>query len=175
MRHDDDAAIDVALDRDVFLRTVLRELTGALEDVIGGEEARGFVSMVGGRIGRQLDADYRRALNVSQLTRSQIASVLVDLKRRIHGDFQVVEEGGDRIVFRNTRCPFAEEVIGRESLCMMTSSVFGHISAANTGFAKVVLSSTIAKGHDMCEVTVYFSRSNEAEQSEGREYYQARS
>jgi hypothetical protein len=37
----------VPLDRDAFLRTLLRELSAVLEDVVGLPEAAGFVSVVG--------------------------------------------------------------------------------------------------------------------------------
>ena len=59
-----------------------------------------------------------------------MAAVLVDLKRRIQGDFSIVEQNDERIVFANRLCPFAEKVIGRPAMCMMTSNVFGGIAAA---------------------------------------------
>lgn len=72
----------VPLERDGFMRTLLRELSGTLEDVVGIEEARGFISVVGQRIGDQIDRDYRRALQVDEISREEVAEVLVDLKRR---------------------------------------------------------------------------------------------
>ena len=72
--------LDIPLDRDVFLRTLIRELSGVLEDVVGLEEASGFISIVGQNIGNQMDLDYKEALGVSRLTRAQVADVLVDLK-----------------------------------------------------------------------------------------------
>lgn len=39
---------DIGLDRDVFLRSLLRELAGTLESVVGLEEAAGYISVVGG-------------------------------------------------------------------------------------------------------------------------------
>jgi hypothetical protein len=50
---------------------------------------------------------------VSTLSRGQVAEVLVDLKRRIQGDFFVVSEDDEKIVFGNRRCPFEDKVIGR--------------------------------------------------------------
>ena len=38
-----------------FLRTLMRELAGTLQDVVGLEEASGFVSVVGSAIGTQID------------------------------------------------------------------------------------------------------------------------
>jgi hypothetical protein len=88
----------VPLERDVFLRTLLRELAGTLQDVVGLEEASGFFSVVGQRMGTQINDDYKGALSVSRLNRAQVADVLVDLKRRIQGEFFVVEEADDKIV-----------------------------------------------------------------------------
>lgn len=162
--------LNVPLERDVFLRTLLRELSGTLQDVVGVDEAAGFISVVGQRVGDQIDREYKAALGVSVLTREQVADVLVDLKRRILGDFYIVEESDEKIVFGNRLCPFAEKVVGRPSLCMMTSNVFGSIAAQNLGYAKVVLEETIAEGHGRCRVTVHLKPTPEAGAASGREY-----
>jgi predicted ArsR family transcriptional regulator len=163
-------SLQVALERDVFLRTLIRELSGTLQDVVGLEEASGFISIVGQRIGDQINVEYKRALQVDRLDRGQVAQVLVDLKRRIQGAFYVIEESDEKIVFGNTKCPFAEKVIGRPAMCMMTSNVFGVITAENLGQSKVVLNETIAEGAPGCRVTVYLRASEEAAGEKGREY-----
>lgn len=165
-------ALPIPLDRDVFLRTLIRELSGTLQDVVGLQEASGFVSVVGQRVGEQLDASYRAALQVPRLTREQVATVLVDLKRRIQGDFYVMEESDEKIVLGNRACPFAEKVIGRPSMCMMTSNVFGLIAARNLGYAKVALEETIAEGASGCRVVVYLRPDGEGERAQGREYFE---
>lgn len=162
---------DTDLDRDTFLRSLLRELSGTLEDVVGLEEASGFVSIVGQRIGDEIDRAYRRALDVERLDRDQLVHVLVDLKRRIEGDFYVIEVTDEKIVLGNRACPFAEKVEGRPSLCMMTSNVFGTIAAENLGYGKVELQKTIAQGDPECRVVVYLQPTAEAEAARGREYF----
>ena len=162
----------VPLERDVFLRTLIRELAGTLEEVVGLDEAAGFITVVGQTMGRQIDQMYRRALGLPRLDRAQVADVLVNLKARIKGDFYVIEQDDDKIVFGNRACPFAEKVIGRPSMCMMTSNVFGAIAADNLGYAKVELQETIAQGHPGCRVVVYLRSTAEAEQAAGREYFQ---
>ncbi|MCC2668401.1 MAG: hypothetical protein K0Q72_872 [Armatimonadetes bacterium] len=164
---------DVPLERDLFLRTLIRELAGTLQDVVGLEEASGFVSVVGQRVGDQINDGYKAALQVESLSREQVADVLVDLKRRIHGDFYIIEENEERIVFGNRQCPFEDKVIGRPALCMMTSNVFGVIAAENLGYGKVVLEQTIAQGDAGCRVVVYLRPSDQAEAANGREYFQS--
>ncbi|WP_121970781.1 methanogen output domain 1-containing protein [Leptolyngbya sp. BC1307] len=164
--------LTIPLERDVFLRTLIRELTGTLQDVVGLEEASGFISVVGQNIGKQINHDYKAALEVSHLTREQVADVLVDLKKRIQGDFYIIEQTDEKIVLGNTACPFAEKVIGRPAMCMMTSNVFGSIAADNLGYAKVELQETIAMGASGCRVVVYLNPTPEAEASQGREYFQ---
>jgi predicted ArsR family transcriptional regulator len=149
------AARAVPLERDVFLRRLLRELAGTLQDVVGLEEASGYVSVVGAAMGEHINGAYRQALQVERLSREQVAAVLVDLKRRIQGDFFVIEETEDRIVLGNRACPFGEFVRDRPSLCMMTSNVFGAITAENLGYAGVALERTIAEGHPECRVVVH--------------------
>lgn len=163
--------VDVPLERDEFVRTLLRELAGALQDVIGLEDASGFISVVGQKMGAEIEGRYKRALGVSTLDRRQVASVLVDLKRRIRGDFYIISEDDEKIVLGNRACPFAEKVHGRPSLCMMTSNVFGSIAASNLRYAKVELQETIALGAPGCTVVVHLQPTNEARNAEGREYY----
>ena len=163
--------LDLPLERDVFLRTLLRELAGTLQDVVGLDEASGFISVVSQRLGDQINASYKAALAVERLTRAQVAEVLVDLKRRIQGDFYILEESDEKIVLGNRACPFADKVLGRPALCMMTSNVFGGIAADNLGYAKVVLEQTIAEGHPGCRVVVYLKPTAEAEAARGREYF----
>lgn len=168
------AQADVPLDRDVFLRTLIRHLSGALEDVIGLKEASGFVSVVGQKIGDDINREYKNALGVKRLSREQTGQVLVDLKRRIEGDFYVIEENEDRIVLGNRRCPFGDRVIGRPSMCMMTSNVFGAITAENLGYAKVELQKTIAGGSSECVVIVHLRPTASSDRVEGREYFQTK-
>ena len=162
--------LDVPLERDVFLRTLIRELSGTLQDVIGLKEASGFVSVVGQRVGQYIDGQYKAALGVSNLSREQVADVLVDLKRRIQGDFYVVEESDEKIVLGNRVCPFADKVLDRPALCMMTSNVFGSIAAENLGYSKVELQKTIANGDGECRVVVYLRQTPASEAADGREY-----
>lgn len=165
------ASLGIELERDVFLRTLIRELAGALQEIVGIEEASGFVSVVGQNMGRQIEEMYKRGLQVSHLNREQVAAVLLDLKRRIKGDFYIIEESDEKIVFGNRACPFAEKVIGRPAMCMMTSNVFGSIAANNLGYSKVQLQQTIAEGHAQCRVVVYLKPTAEAAAAKGREYF----
>ena len=164
------ASAKVPLERDMFLRTLIRELAGTLQDVVGLEEASGFISVVGQRMGTQINEDYKSAISVSKLNRAQVADVLVDLKRRIQGAFFVIEETDDKIVLGNRLCPFADKVIGRPAMCMMTSNVFGSIAAQNLGYAKVMLEETIAQGAAGCRVTVFLKPTPAAQKAPGREY-----
>jgi len=166
-------ALEIPLERDLFLRNLIRELSGTLQEVVGLEEASGFVSVVGQKVGEQINEQYKTALKVDNLSREQVSEVLVDLKKRILGDFYIIEESAEKIVLGNLRCPFEEKVIDRPAMCMMTSNVFGVISAENLGYSKVALEETIARGDPGCKVTVYLKPTAEAETAEGREYFKA--
>ena len=161
---------DIDLNRDVFMRRLLRALSGTLQDVVGLQEASGFISVVGSQIGDDINRAYCRAIQVEKLNRSQVPEVLVDLKRRIDGDFYIIEETNDRIVLGNRRCPFGDLVSNRPSLCMMTSNVFGSIAAQNLGYARVDIEKAIAKGDPECRVVVYLTASDDIEPG-AREYF----
>ena len=164
-------AARVDLDRDLFLRRLIGHLAGTLQDVIGLDEAIGFVSVVGQRIGDEIDADFRAALSVETLSRSQVAEVLVDLKRRIQGDFFVIEENDERLVLGNRACPFGEHVVGRPALCMMTSNVFGVIAAGNLGYARVAIEEAIARGDRGCRIVVHLRPTDGRAPAGEREYF----
>ena len=68
------------------LRKLLRELAGTLPDVLGLDEAAGFISVVGQHIGNQINIGCRRNLTGPVLSRSQVAPAWVDLKRRTERD-----------------------------------------------------------------------------------------
>lgn len=154
-----------------FMREVIGELAGTLQDVIGFAESQGFVSLVGRRIGERLLHAYRVAWDEPRLDREQVADALVDLKRRIDGGFRVVEQSDEEIRLENSRCPFGSSVHGRPTLCMMTSNVFGTLASENLGYARVSLDETIAEGHGRCCVRVRLRPS--VEDDGGREYYAA--
>lgn len=163
--------LDIPLERDGFMRSIIRELAGTLADVVGSEEAAGFISVVGQNIGHRINTEYKIALGLSRLSRSQVEAVLVDLKRRIAGSFYIIESDHEKIVLGNTACPFGSRVRNRPMMCMMTSNVFGSISAENLGYSKVVLESTIAEGAPACRVVVYLQDTEQTRAQEGREYY----
>ncbi|WP_166259206.1 methanogen output domain 1-containing protein [Marinobacter salicampi] len=165
--------LDIPWERDLFLRSLVSELSSVLEDVVGLKEASGFISIVGQNMGNQMDLDYKRALEVSRLSRRQVADVLVDLKERIKGDFYIIEQNDDRIVLGNRACPFAEKVVGRSSMCMMTSNVFGVVASQSLGYAKVSLEETIAQGDPECRVVVYLKPDRESAAASGQEYFQS--
>lgn len=164
------ASLDLNLES--FMKRLIRDLSGTLQDVVGLEEASGFVSIVGQRMGEHLNDSYRTALGKPQLDREEVADVLTDLKRRIDGGFFVVEQNDERIVYGNTRCPFGEFVVGRPAMCMMTSNVFGAIAAENLGYARVELLETIARGDAGCRVVVHLAPAA-GEDAGGREYFKA--
>lgn len=163
--------LTIPLDRDIFLRSLIRELAGTLESIVGYEEAAGYISLVGQNLGDWINSIYLRELGGTALSRPQVAEVLVDLKRRINGGFRVVQQDEDSIVLFNTACPFEDKVLDRPSMCMMTSNVFGVITANNLGYAKVVLEETIARGDQGCRVVVHLRQTPAAVIADGREYY----
>ena len=163
--------LPISRDRDQFLRELVSELAGTLEDVIGLEEAEGFVSIVGTRVGAAMDKEYRSLTGAERLDLDQVCAALVDLKRRINGGFSVESVDEKRIVLVNDRCPFGEYVRDRPSLCMMTSNVFGRIAADNHGYARVSLEEVIARGAERCRVVIDLVPDLQAAQPDAREYF----
>lgn len=161
---------EIELDRDVFFRRMLRELAGTIEAIVGREEAAGYVSAVGAAMGDWINAAYHAQMGPQDFDLDTVASVFVDLKRRIDGGFYIVSVDPQKIVLGNRRCPFGEHVNDRPSLCMMTSNVFGRIAADNLGYARVQLDATIARGDEECLIVVHLAPRKDVDPDE-REYF----
>lgn len=171
-RESNKSGLDISLDRDSFMQKMLRDLAGVLQDSIGLREARGFVAIVGARMGDALNDMYCKAFQQENLTSTQVTESLVDLKHRIGGDFYVISHDEDEIVLGNRRCPFGKNVEGRPAMCMMTSSVFGRITAENLGYANVSVEESFAEGNDRCLVRIALNpKSSSKNGSAGREYF----
>ena len=163
-------ALRIDLDADLFLRKMLREIAGLLQDVAGVDEAEGFITTVGAAVGAWLEAMYRDGMGPEDLDPKQVAEIFIDLKKRIGGNFHVISADRNEIVVGNSRCPFGEMAEGRSALCMMTSSVFGRIAADHLGYARVRLEDTIARGDGRCVVRVQL-RNDDPAGAGDREYY----
>lgn len=164
--------VDVALDSDRFFRQMIRTVAGTLEERVGQKEAAGLIAVAGEELGRRITLEYQKALNEQRFDQHTVSEILVDLKRRIGGDFALESIDSKQIVLTNKRCPFGDEVLNRPSLCMMTSNVFGYIVSSNTGYAAIRLPETIARGHGGCRVIIELQMSDEfTESEEYREYF----
>ena len=146
------------LDKTGFYLEMIAKLTSSLEHVIGYEDAEGYLALVGSEMGRDLYQTYCSDSGMSDLDIEKLAEILVDLKAHIDGGFSIdsIEDG--KITLVNTSCPFGEKALGRQSLCMMTSSVFGTISSEAAGQANVDIEKSIAAGDGCCHVVVYLNQ-----------------
>ena len=161
---------DFKLDRDLFLRQMVRDISGTLEEVVGLEEANGFLALTGQRIANNVVEPIRNRMG-DHPTTEDLGEALCDFKSRIRGDFYVIEASEDRLVVGNRACPFGIHVDGRPSLCMVTSNIFGTIAADSFGYARIDLEQTIAMGDKECRVVVHLKRDNTPPSGSIREYF----
>ncbi|WP_029057342.1 methanogen output domain 1-containing protein [Stappia stellulata] len=162
------SGFNIELDDTGFFQGMIGTLAGTLEEVVGLEDAASFVGVVGGKIGDDLASQYVSELQGKPPSAEAIGAILVDMKARIGGGFRVESADGEEIVLVNSRCPFAEQVKGRPSLCMMTTNVFGRIVATANGYAHVEIEEAIATGHAGCRVRILLSP---GENLNGYEFY----
>lgn len=154
-----------------FLQNLLGLVAQTLEDVVGLDDASGFIALVGQQMGNQINELYTQALGDRPLDAKTVAQILVDLKNRIEGGFFLIEQDEERMILGNQRCPLGSGVVGHPSLCMMTSNVFGVIVAHHLGYAKVCIEKAIANGDQGCRVVIYTQPTAAASVAKGREYY----
>lgn len=94
-------SLQVDVDQRRFYQQCLLDLNEILENVIGAEESSAFVGLVASRLADFFITAYREANGRRHYSPVQLANLLVDLKRRIGGDFYIKEITGRKIVLRN--------------------------------------------------------------------------
>ncbi|MGF1573807.1 MAG: methanogen output domain 1-containing protein [Sumerlaeia bacterium] len=161
--------IEFDIDRDKFLRQLIRELALCLEEIVGIDEASGLISIVAHRMGLDYSKKYKTEFSELTMTPKLVGDILVDFKRRIGGDFFLISADNNTIILGNRRCPFEDKVLNRPALCMMTTNVFGVITSQLLGYAKVHLQNTIASGDHECRVLIYLNDKTAAD--EGKEFF----
>ena len=164
-----DNAAKSTLTRENFLIRLI-SLSSLLLQLENGPSASRHIRNVGLRLSEWINTMYLKELHSDRLTPEQYGYVIVDLKKRIDGDFYLIESREDRVIVGNHRCPFGAHVASSPNLCNITSSVFGGIAAENFGYGKVVLSQRIAIGDPECAVAVYLKPSPEADAEAGIVY-----
>lgn len=163
--------LNLSLNRDLFFRKMIRSFAKSLEETVGLDEASGYVALVGSEIGNWIEEQYRDSAGKEDFTPQELAELLVDLKRRIGGDFYVIDVSDEAIVLGNNECPFSKLAVGRPSLCRMTSNVFGRIVANQTGYARVDLPETIAQGDKGCRIVIHLRPDDDTNSDEDHEFY----
>ena len=162
-------ALDIDFDHQGLFSTLVADLAELLESIAGVEDACAYVSGIAARLGTDIEKQYKSALGVQHLSRDQLIEVLIDLKNHAGGAFSVIEQDEDRVVFGNCSCPLGRAAANHPSLCMVTSNIFGRLSANAIGYAAVDLEETIARGAAQCRVVLHLKRTEPG--PETREYF----
>ena len=168
----EDPSQTVALTETSFLRKFIRHVTGTLEDVVGLDEASGYIATVAQKMGEQLNEAYRQSLDLDRLDRKQVCKLITDLEKRINGSAEIVFDDDDKIVLEGCTCPFDADVVDRPSMCMLTTQMLAVITAENLGFAKISIEESRSQGDPSCRVVIYLRPTEECELASGREFFQ---
>lgn len=152
------STLDIDFDHRGLVNTLVADMAELLETIAGTEDACAYVSSIAARLGAGIERQYKAALGVQHLSRDQLIAILIDLKNRAGGAFSIIEQDEDRVVFGNCACPLGQAAANRPSLCMLTSNIFGRMTANAVGYAAVDLEETIAKGAAGCRVVLHLKR-----------------
>ncbi|MEM8664969.1 MAG: methanogen output domain 1-containing protein, partial [Pseudomonadota bacterium] len=161
---------EIGLDTLTFMKMVLTEFAGALEEVVGPEETAGYVNGVASNVADWLNATYHNALGPELFTVERIAHVLADLRTRIDGTYTVRSVSADKIVLANAPGLFGAGAEGTHALCQMSATVFGRFAAENTGYARIEHAPATDNAASSCNVTIHFRQSDDLRPGE-REYF----
>lgn len=152
------ASLDIDFDDRGLFNAMVAGMAELLETVAGPEDACAYVSSIATRLGADIEKQYKSALGVQHLNRNQLIEVLIDLENRAGGDFSLTDQDEDRLVFENRACPLGKAASNHPSLCMLTSNIFGRMTANAVGYAAVDLERTIARGDSDCRVVLHLKR-----------------
>ncbi|MDN4527565.1 methanogen output domain 1-containing protein [Fictibacillus fluitans] len=155
---------DFELNKHVFLAKLITQYARVHQKAVG-PVAEEYIRQIGIRTGEWIEGYYNEYS--SPWTVEQYVDILIDLKNKIGGEFDIISIDGDRIVLKAIQCPFGDDISDAPHLCMMTSSVFGGIAARHFGYGKVSLRKRIALGDRNCEIAIYLSPDDS---EEGIEY-----
>jgi predicted ArsR family transcriptional regulator len=162
-------SLDIDFDHHGLVNTLVSDMAELLESIAGVEDACVYVSGIAARLETDVERRYKTALGVQHLSRDQVIDILVDLKNRAGGKFSLIEQDEDRLVFGSCACPLGNAASNHPSLCMLTSNIFGRMTANSVGYAAVDLDKTIARGDSHCRVVVHLKRTELGQDT--REYF----
>lgn len=151
-----------------FFQTLVSHMTQTMHHVLGEDHAEAFLSIVSQQLGDQVNQNYQQALHVDQLDQEQVVAVIMDFKKRIGGEFYVIDEYPDRLILGNRHCPFAPLIEDQPMFCQVTANFIGTISADNLGYARVNVDQSMAQGHDHCQITIFWHPNDEMQ---GQEFF----
>jgi len=161
--------IPVNMNRDIFLTQTINEL--ALN--IDKNQIKRTLNKIGLKLGKQIEQLYKEFYSVEKLNISQLTEALVDVEKKIGGNFSVVEKTPEKIIFKNNKCPFGNDRIKEcPELCAITSSIFGIMASKNFAYSKVCLKKTIAK-EDEDYIVIFLKKTRESEKEKGKYYVAA--
>ena len=128
--------LDLPLDRDSFLRSVIHALSTAISQTTDRETSTRIVEAAARSLATEVDAEYRRALGVDALDRRQLANVLLDLGHRLEDGVTATDydEANDRVQL--DYLDSAEDGVNA-AVSAVKTAMYGFIAAHNLGYARV--------------------------------------
>ena len=158
--------IPVKMNRDIFLTHIISELAFNLDKT----QLKDALTKVGLKLGKQIDALYKQFYGVEKLNIDQLTNAVIDIEKKIGAEFAIVEKTPEKIILRNTRCPFGNDNIKKcPEVCSITSNIFGTIAAKNSEYSKVCLKKTIARA-DEDYIVIFLKKTEESEKEKATDY-----
>jgi predicted ArsR family transcriptional regulator len=155
--------IPVNINDKEFLRSMLLGTISSLDENTSKEAIRKSAL----KIAKNIEELYKRFYDVEKLNLDQFCEAVVDVEKKIGGEFKVVEKSNNRVIFRVLSCPLTK----CPGMCTVTSTILGTLAAKSFGYSKVILKKTIARGSDNCYIIVHLKKSEESEKEKTTEYF----
>ncbi len=158
--------IPVNMNRETFLTQMINELALSLDKT----QLKETLNKIGLKLGKQIEQLYKQFYGVENLNLTQLTEALIDVEKKIGGNFSVVEKTPEKIILKNNKCPFGnDKVKGCPEFCSITSNIFGIMASKNFSYSKVSLKRTIAKA-DEDYIIIFLKKTEESEKEKATDY-----
>jgi len=113
--------------------------------------------------GKKIDKVYKQFYNTERLSLEQFSEVVMDVGKKLGAAFTIIEKGPEAVHFHNNKSILGEDAKKSPALGGILAGMLGTLAAKNFGYAKVVLSKSLARGDPYDDIIIFLKKTEESE------------
>lgn len=157
--------IPVNLNKELFLK----KITTYLASNIYKGEKKEALNKAGLDLSNYLERIYKEHYRVEKLSFDQVIDVIVDVYKKVGGNFKIIEKDSKKLLLRCKKSPFGEDIADSFILFNINAGIMGGLISKSKGYCKVCLKPA-SKDDGLYDILVFLKKNKESEEEEGVEY-----